>query len=606
MKRTINDLPRSGISLLEVMFAAGILTVGILGMAALVPLGAYELIEAQKLDQSSTAGRAAFRDLEVRGYLQPKLWVDTQMGMLIDPDPNSSTYNQRIMAYPYLPLGCKQYFPPQSYSGTPPVTWTTFAIPDLTANPQLGPLFPTETQRSGLTFRSRCRATPVPPWPAVASLSPPNPPPSFTASEGQVFVFRSARRRDGGAGLGSGSAPAWGDSNISLSANLPARRTAAAADHDAARVATVAEEWRAMVGCAGNPSAELAASRRHRCPGVPLESAIGSVAPCASALLAECVALSHPRQLSQLHHAIDRAHHAADNRRPHFRSRDDLIFNPQDLTNPLSDRPTLGFSYDQLTPPNGPNRLEPSYQGSYSWFATVAPSSAQVDSTPEDLLDSVNNPDASALYNARQFNVSVVVCQNRIPDMPVNLRTDTTPGEWQVPAKVNPGSLGGGEVTLYANNGTQAAWMATLKPGQWLMLSGITVSGEVRHDPTITTTFYYWPRFRTITNWYRIVATDAIDDPLSPPLLRNLTLNGPDCRRGFSGTIPHLMARATLRLSQFGATPPPQGVQFVNLNTVNVGAGPVYIYAYATVVEGVVGVYQKTITIDGDSPFASQ
>jgi hypothetical protein len=52
---------------------------------------------------------------------------------------------------------------------------------------------------------------------------------------------------------------------------------------------------------------------------------------------------------------------------------------------------------------------------------------------------------------------------------------------------------------------------------------------------------------------------------------------------------------------------PAQGVQFANLNTVNVvGVGTVYIYAYATVVEGVVGVYQKTITVDGDSPFASQ
>ena len=81
MTRTINDPARRGISLIEVMFAAGILTVGILGMAALVPLGAYELIEATKLDQSSTAGLAAFRDLEVRGFLQPKLWVDTQMGM---------------------------------------------------------------------------------------------------------------------------------------------------------------------------------------------------------------------------------------------------------------------------------------------------------------------------------------------------------------------------------------------------------------------------------------------------------------------------------------------------------------------------------------------
>ena len=93
-----------------------------------------------------------------------------------------------------------------------------------------------------------------------------------------------------------------------------------------------------------------------------------------------------------------------------FRSTDDLVFNPIVQANPLSDRPTLSFAYDAAT---GNIRLEPSYQGSYSWFATIAPASSQVDATAADMVDTVTQPDPSALYNTRQFNVSVVVCQNR-------------------------------------------------------------------------------------------------------------------------------------------------------------------------------------------------
>ena len=61
--------------------------------------------------------------------------------------------------------------------------------------------------------------------------------------------------------------------------------------------------------------------------------------------------------------------HATDNGRSHLPIAVDLIFNPLVQANPASDRPTLGFSYD----PTGTIRLEPSYQGSYSWFATIAP-----------------------------------------------------------------------------------------------------------------------------------------------------------------------------------------------------------------------------------------
>ena len=89
---------RRGISLLEVLAAMLVLTVGILSMARLIPVGIYEMSEANKLDQASTLGRAAFRDLEVRGYLHPKMWWD--------PAAGSSVLNAagvRVLDYAWTP-----------------------------------------------------------------------------------------------------------------------------------------------------------------------------------------------------------------------------------------------------------------------------------------------------------------------------------------------------------------------------------------------------------------------------------------------------------------------------------------------------------------------
>jgi hypothetical protein len=71
---------RRGVTLLEVLVAIGVMVVGLLGMLALIPLGRMELVEAEKLDNSSTIGRWAFRDITVRGYLQPENWVNPVTG----------------------------------------------------------------------------------------------------------------------------------------------------------------------------------------------------------------------------------------------------------------------------------------------------------------------------------------------------------------------------------------------------------------------------------------------------------------------------------------------------------------------------------------------
>ena len=65
---------RRGISLLEVLFAMGILLIGLLGVGAMIPAGRFEVLQGAKIDHASMIGRQAFRDLKVRGYLNPANW----------------------------------------------------------------------------------------------------------------------------------------------------------------------------------------------------------------------------------------------------------------------------------------------------------------------------------------------------------------------------------------------------------------------------------------------------------------------------------------------------------------------------------------------------
>ena len=62
---------RRGLSLLEVLISMGILAVGLLGVAAMLPAGRFEMQKATNYDFAGMVGRSAFRDLKVRGYLNP-------------------------------------------------------------------------------------------------------------------------------------------------------------------------------------------------------------------------------------------------------------------------------------------------------------------------------------------------------------------------------------------------------------------------------------------------------------------------------------------------------------------------------------------------------
>jgi hypothetical protein len=85
---------RGGVSLLEVLISIGVLSVGMLGAATMLPLAKFYSTEASKFDRASTLGQQAYHDLQIRGYLSIKKWLKPDIpglnykdasAMLIDP-----------------------------------------------------------------------------------------------------------------------------------------------------------------------------------------------------------------------------------------------------------------------------------------------------------------------------------------------------------------------------------------------------------------------------------------------------------------------------------------------------------------------------------------
>lgn len=70
-----------------------VLMVGMLGVAALLPVGRYTIAETIKADRSATLGRAALGDAKIRGLLDPRRWTY--------PDVTSSGSDPKIFRAAY-------------------------------------------------------------------------------------------------------------------------------------------------------------------------------------------------------------------------------------------------------------------------------------------------------------------------------------------------------------------------------------------------------------------------------------------------------------------------------------------------------------------------
>ncbi len=71
---------RDGVSLIEVLISTFVLSIGLLGLAALIPVGRFAIVETGKADRAGACGRAATRDLRVRDMLNLWKWYYVDVG----------------------------------------------------------------------------------------------------------------------------------------------------------------------------------------------------------------------------------------------------------------------------------------------------------------------------------------------------------------------------------------------------------------------------------------------------------------------------------------------------------------------------------------------
>lgn len=127
---------RRGITLLEVLISIGVVSVGVLGAATMLPMATYFQNEATNYDRGGALAQQAVHDLEVKSYLSPRRWifVNPSGGGLVGIEGLPLAGAASRAAFVIDPLGFAyaaqagpaasfpSYFPafPQSVGGAPP------------------------------------------------------------------------------------------------------------------------------------------------------------------------------------------------------------------------------------------------------------------------------------------------------------------------------------------------------------------------------------------------------------------------------------------------------------------------------------------------------
>ena len=86
---------RSAITLMEVLISMFVLLFGLMGVAAIFPVGNYYVVEGEKYDQGSILAQNAFEELQARGMLRPEAWLysSDELGPLQVIDPNTGQFS---------------------------------------------------------------------------------------------------------------------------------------------------------------------------------------------------------------------------------------------------------------------------------------------------------------------------------------------------------------------------------------------------------------------------------------------------------------------------------------------------------------------------------
>src|SRR3954462_539122 len=86
-----NPKLRAGLSLTEVLISMGILTLGLLGVASVFPVGSLYMQKADISDRGSAIAQSVFSDLMARGMLNPRAWYVSIPNNAVTPLGNWNT-----------------------------------------------------------------------------------------------------------------------------------------------------------------------------------------------------------------------------------------------------------------------------------------------------------------------------------------------------------------------------------------------------------------------------------------------------------------------------------------------------------------------------------
>jgi len=83
---------RRGVTLLEVMFAVGVIAVGLLGVVAVLPLALSQVGRGNVADRSSRIGMNAVAEFHMRGMRNPYIWRNAAGGFVGHPSGANASY----------------------------------------------------------------------------------------------------------------------------------------------------------------------------------------------------------------------------------------------------------------------------------------------------------------------------------------------------------------------------------------------------------------------------------------------------------------------------------------------------------------------------------
>lgn len=99
---------RPGLTLIEILISIGVVAIGLLGVAILLPVAGRQALDGEIADQAALVGRNAFHEFLIRGMSRPEYWDMTTVPSTptaVCIDPRFRLFTTAATTLPYSPAG---------------------------------------------------------------------------------------------------------------------------------------------------------------------------------------------------------------------------------------------------------------------------------------------------------------------------------------------------------------------------------------------------------------------------------------------------------------------------------------------------------------------